>query len=77
MRITDTISARRNTLLSFALFSCIQITLGFFLIMGKGSDGAQPSQNIKTPTFAFKQIDHTNFLFHKLKIASVNSAQTD
>lgn len=82
MRIRDSISARRNTLLSIALFSCIQITLGFFLITGQGSDSVQPIQSAQLThkTFAFKNINNTDFLSENLKndlkLASMNTRPT-
>ena len=79
MRIRDSISARRNTLLSIALFSCIQFTLGFFLITGQGSNDVQPIQSaqINQKTFAFKNINNTDFLSNELKLASTRTTPTD
>lgn len=74
MRIKDSILARRNTLLFISLFSCVQIILGFFLIMGQSSNIAPPIQHAK---FTFKDINNMNFLSNDLKvitkIASINT----
>ncbi len=40
MRINDSNISRRGAFFFIALFSCLQIFLGFFLITGKGHDSA-------------------------------------
>ena len=49
MRIAEPQISRRGAFLFVALFSCLQITLGFFLINGNGHDSVLSAQ-IDTPT---------------------------
>ena len=66
MRTKESIFARRKTLLFIALFSCIQIISGFFLIIGGESHIVPAIQNERTQDkkLAFKNIT---------KIASINT----
>ncbi len=49
MRFAEPQISRRGAFLIVALFSCLQITLGFFLINGNGHDSVLSAQ-IDTPT---------------------------
>jgi len=48
MRFADPLHSRRGAFLFIALFSCLQITIGFFLINGNGRDSVLSSSSIET-----------------------------
>ncbi len=48
MRFADPLHSRRGAFLFIALFSCLQITIGFFLINGNGHDSVLSNGNIES-----------------------------
>ncbi|MGH1377862.1 MAG: hypothetical protein ACRBB3_03485 [Alphaproteobacteria bacterium] len=76
MRVIDSIYDRRYTLLFIALFSCVQITSGVFLIMGKGTNSAQPQtkDHIYLEKLAYKDINDSAFLSNDLNSITIISS---
>ncbi len=76
MRVIDSIYARRYTLLFIALFSCVQIISGFFLIIGKSNKSAQPqtTDNIYLEKLAYKDINDSDFLSNDLNSITIISS---
>ena len=48
MRFADPLHSRRGAFLFIALFSCLQITIGFFLINGNGRDSVLSNASIES-----------------------------
>ncbi len=48
MRFANPLHSRRGAFLFIALFSCLQITIGFFLINGNGRDSVLSDKNIRS-----------------------------
>tara|TARA_R110001592_G_scaffold29350_10_gene106633 strand:+ start:2029 stop:2364 length:336 start_codon:yes stop_codon:yes gene_type:complete len=60
MRFAEPHHSRRGAFLFVALFSCLQITLGFFLINGNGHDSVLSDAMIHAPYYAEAEIMDEN-----------------